>query len=117
MTAAHTVLVVAVVLVLPALVRPAVAADIDPQTGLAIAPGFEIVSAQCTVCHSGRLIAQSRADRQGWLAMIRWMQDKQGLWPLGDNEQAILDYLASQYAPTGSGRRKPLAARLMPPGT
>jgi hypothetical protein len=90
-------------------------AEIDEKTGLAIAPGFEVVSVQCTVCHSGRLISQNRADREGWQAMIRWMQDTQGLWPLGDQESAILDYLSTNYGPISAGRRRPLAPELMPP--
>ena len=91
------------------------AVEIDGNTGLIIAPGFEAVSVQCTVCHSARLISQSRADYNGWLAMIRWMQDTQGLWLLADQEQVILDYLAANYGPTVTGRRRPLALELLPP--
>ena len=81
---------------------------------MALAPGFELVSSQCTVCHSARLITQNRADRQGWLAMIRWMQDTQGLWPLGENEAPIVDYLAANYGPAATGRRRPLPPHLLP---
>ena len=84
-------------------------AETDPSSGLVIAPGYEQVKAQCTVCHSGRLVAQNRADRDGWRDMIRWMQNTQGLWPLGDAEAAILDYLATHYGPVARGRRAPLA--------
>ena len=87
----------------------------DANTGLVIAPGFEVVIVQCTVCHSARLITQNRADREGWQAMIRWMQDTQGLWSLGDNEPLVLDYLASNYGPLSVGRRRPLSADLLPP--
>ena len=80
----------------------------DPDSGLVIAPGFEQVKAQCTACHSGRLVAQNRADRDGWVQMIRWMQDTQGLWPLGEAEEEILDYLATNYPPLPRGRRMPL---------
>lgn len=83
-------------------------AKTDPTTGLVIAPGFEQVKAQCTACHSGRLVAQNRADRDGWLQMIRWMQDTQNLWPLGEAEPVILDYLAENYGPLPRGRRAPL---------
>jgi hypothetical protein len=91
------------------------AAQLDVKTGLVVAPGFEVVSVQCTVCHSARLIAQNRSDRDGWLAMIRWMQDTQGLWPLGDNEGVVLDYLAGNYGPLSVGRRRPLPPDLLPP--
>lgn len=84
------------------------AAETDPQTGLLVAAGYDQVKAQCTACHSGRLVAQNRADREGWLQMIRWMQDTQGLWPLGEAESVILDYLAEHYGPQPRGRRAPL---------
>ncbi|MEJ2491769.1 MAG: hypothetical protein P8Y84_09160 [Desulfuromonadales bacterium] len=83
--------------------------EIDKETGLTIAPGFEQVKKTCTVCHSPMLITQNKADRDGWLEMIRWMQEKQGLWELEpDVENAILDYLAENYGPTAASRRPPL---------
>lgn len=96
------------------LAMPAIAAT-DPRTGLVIGPGFEEVNVQCTVCHSAKLITQSRADRQGWLAMIRWMQETQGLWPLGNQEDRVLDYLAANYGTRPAGRRRPLPPALLPP--
>ncbi len=75
------------------------------QTGLVHDASFDIVRANCTACHSGKLIAQNRATREGWLQMIRWMQETQGLWELGVNEPKILDYLAEHYAPEETGRR------------
>ena len=68
----------------------------------------------CTVCHGARLVMQNRADRGGWLSMIRWMQETQGLWPLGDAEAPILDYLAEHYGPQPAGRRAPLPPSLLP---
>ena len=97
------------------LAMPISAAEVDAKTGLVKAPGFEVVSTQCTVCHSGRLISQNRADRDGWLAMIRWMQETQGLWPLAANESLVLDYLATNYGPLSVGRRRPLPPELLPP--
>jgi hypothetical protein len=91
------------------------AVELDARTGMVIAPGFEVVSVQCTVCHSAKLITQNRADRDGWAAMIRWMQDTQGLWSLGDNEPLVLDYLAQHYGPLAVGRRPPLPPELLPP--
>ncbi len=82
--------------------------EVDRASGLVIAPGYEQVKAQCTVCHSGRLVTQNRADREGWRQMIRWMQETQNLWPLGPAEEEILDYLAGNYGPLPGGRRAPL---------
>lgn len=72
------------------------------------------VIAHCTTCHSSALITQNRMTREGWLKTIRWMQDKQGLWPLGEHEDIVLDYLETYYFPEETGRRKPLAKHLMP---
>ena len=76
--------------------------------------GSDIVAQTCVACHSLKLVTQNRADREGWLAMIRWMQEKQGLWPLGPNEEVILDYLSTHYGPTKSFRRAPLPKQMMP---
>jgi hypothetical protein len=78
------------------------------QTGLIYAEGFNIVRGTCTACHSAKLVTQNRATREGWMEMIRWMQAKQGLWDLGDNEPIILNYLAANYAPQEVGRRSNL---------
>ncbi len=79
---------------------------IHVQTGLVYAEGFDLVRGTCTSCHSAQLITQNRATREGWLQMIRWMQQTQGLWDLGVNESQILDYLSKHYAPKDVGRRK-----------
>lgn len=74
-------------------------------SGLYVDNNFELVRANCTACHSGKLIAQNRATRAGWEQMIRWMQATQGLWDLGNKESRILDYLEKYYAPQEVGRR------------
>lgn len=88
----------------------------DPATGLLQAPGFAMVAANCTGCHSARLITQNRGDRDHWQAMIRWMQATQNLWPLDPLvEDQILGYLATNYGAASGGRRAPLPAHLLPP--
>jgi hypothetical protein len=87
---------------------------LDEDTGFVIDTGFELVRANCTACHSSGLVIQNRMNRDTWLDTIRWMQKTQGLWPLGDSEKPILDYLAKHYSPTATGRRKNLPAHLMP---
>jgi hypothetical protein len=81
---------------------------IHVQTGLVYAEGFEEVRAICTSCHSAKMVTQNRATREGWIQMIRWMQETQGLWQLGPAEPKILDYLAKHYAPEAVGRRSNL---------
>jgi hypothetical protein len=79
--------------------------SLDNTTGLIVAPGLAIVKTACVKCHSPKLITQKRATREGWVATIRWMQQTQGLWDLGKDESAILEYLAKNYAPQNQGRR------------
>ena len=73
-----------------------------------------LVSGHCGACHSLAIVAQNRMSKDDWLKTIRWMQETQGLWPLGDHEPLILDYLSKHYGPIAVGRRAPLPAHLMP---
>jgi cytochrome c1 len=86
---------------------------IDPISGFVIKPGFEMVRAHCTACHSGKLVTQNHMSRERWLSTIRWMQKTQNLWPLPQEEQ-ILDYLSTNYGEKTIGRRAPLPPNLMP---
>ncbi|MGV3640359.1 MAG: hypothetical protein ACO1NZ_07570 [Adhaeribacter sp.] len=82
--------------------------SLDAQTGLVLAPGWQVVKNNCVRCHSPKLITAKRATREGWEGTIRWMQQTQGLGNLGSDEKPILDYLAKHYAPTQEGRRPAL---------
>ncbi len=81
---------------------------IDLESGLLATGNYELVKKNCTPCHSGKLIVQNKATREGWKSMINWMQETQGLWDLGENQDEILDYLESCYGPEKIGRRKNL---------
>ena len=70
--------------------------------------GYELVVANCTNCHSAKLVTQNRATAEGWRNTIIWMQETQNLWDLGDAEEDIVAYLAKNYAPVSLGRRKNL---------
>ena len=85
-------------------------AEIDASSGLINAPGFELVKSQCTICHSGSLIVSQRLERKEWVRMIRWMQEEQGLWSLGNLEEPIVRYLTKHYGVSVdfNSRRKPL---------
>ena len=83
--------------------------------GIHVATGFkddqylDLVITNCTACHSSKLVTQNRATKEGWISMIRWMQETQKLWNLGENEAKIVEYLSKNYAPTKTGRRQPLS--------
>ncbi|AUP77435.1 monoheme cytochrome C [Flavivirga eckloniae] len=74
-------------------------------TGFKNDEGLQIVIASCTPCHSAKLVTQNRANKEGWVSIIRWMQETQNLWDLGKNEAIIVDYLAKNYASEETGRR------------
>jgi hypothetical protein len=81
----------------------------DAETGLIIDPNLYMVKAQCTSCHSSKLIIQNRFTRDGWRQKIRWMQANHNLWELGETEKQVLDYLEKNYAPSATvSRRAPL---------
>lgn len=82
---------------------------IHVPSGFIANEGFKTVLANCTNCHSSKLVIQNRATREGWESMIRWMQQTQKLWDLGENEGVILDYLSKNYAPEEKGRRAALS--------
>ncbi len=85
--------------------------QLDKETSLVIDERLILVKAQCTACHSSKLIVQSHLTRDGWRQKIRWMQRTQKLWDLGESEPVVLDYLAKYYGPEDrsfDGRRLPL---------
>ena len=88
-------------------------------SNFALGEGRDQVVANCTACHSDKLVRQNRADSQGWRELIRWMQKKQGLWPLDpQTEDAIVGYLATHYGRpqiADDTRRPALSDGLMPP--
>ena len=78
-------------------------------TGLIADEGLNLVIAHCTGCHSAKLVTQNRFNEVGWIRVIRWMQETQNLWDLGESEEAIVKYLGKHYAPEFAGRRMPLS--------
>ena len=104
----------------PAPAEPAavVAAEpaLDPVSGLRMTGDWELVRATCSGCHSTRLITNQRGSAEQWVAMIRWMQEKQNLWEFAPSvEERIVNYLAENYPPGASQRRAALSPDLMPP--
>ncbi len=87
--------------------QPVLSADTlkkDTESGLIDAPNLMMVKAQCTACHSSKLILQHRFTRAGWLDRIRWMQKYHKLWDLGESEKVVLDYLETYYSPVSAVR-------------
>ena len=82
--------------------------QLDSLTGLVVDENLHLIKANCLACHSSQMIIQNRLTKQDWLKSIRWMQETQNLWDLGQNEAPILEYLAKNYAPEARFRRKPL---------
>lgn len=97
--------------------EPVVAAEpaLDPVTGFKMTGDWELVRANCTACHSSKLITQQRGTSQQWLTMIRWMQKKQNLWQFDPaTEEKIINYLAENYPPSDAQRRAALPPDQMP---
>lgn len=98
----------------PQLVQEAFQGDQLIEDGVHVATGFVegeglmMVVNNCTNCHSAKLVTQNRFTKEGWIQVIRWMQETQGLWDLGPNEAVIVEYLSNHYAPEDRGRRKQL---------
>lgn len=81
------------------------------ENGIHVATGLKdddylpLVITHCTPCHSAKLVTQNRATKEGWSGIIKWMQETQNLWDLGNNEDLITTYLAKNYGPKKKGRR------------
>lgn len=78
------------------------------RTGFIEAPGMQETITNCTSCHSAQLVIQNRMNKETWQTTIKWMQETQNLWDLGENEDVIIDYLVKNYPPSSKGRRETL---------
>jgi len=81
---------------------------IHVRTGFKDGEGVLVVANTCTVCHSSKLVIQNRMNKARWNETIKWMQETQGLWDLGENQKVIVDYLVKNYPITSKGRRERL---------
>lgn len=79
------------------------------ESGLIDAEGLMVVVNNCTNCHSAKLLIQNRMNAERWNATIKWMQETQNLWDLGENQDVIVNYLVTNYPPKKKGRREPLS--------
>lgn len=81
---------------------------IHVRTGLIDAEGLMVVVSNCTSCHSAKLLTQNRMNAARWNETIKWMQETQGLWDLGGNQEIIVNYLVTNYPLKKKGRRMKL---------
>lgn len=79
------------------------------RTGLIEAQGVMTVISNCTSCHSSKLILQNRMSAESWNTTIKWMQETQNLWDLGENQEIIVNYLTTNYPIEEKGRRENLS--------
>ncbi|MEE9397077.1 MAG: hypothetical protein V3V31_08720 [Methylococcales bacterium] len=80
--------------------------QLNPETGLKIDKGYEIVEAYCIGCHTGKKVSLHSATREGWKATVGKMQ-KIGQWtfdPLTEN--LILNYLSKNYPEEDLARKE-----------
>ena len=76
--------------------------------------GVDLVLENCTACHSTKIIRENYMSREAWDKTITWMQQKQGLWELGEiNRKIILDYLAKAQG-ISSNKDKPVRKQTNP---
>ena len=95
----------------------AIAEELDEVTGLIKDTGWTQVRNHCGACHSYSVVTSQRANRDGWLDVIRRMQKSHNFWQLPpETEATLLDYLAENYGPSESKRRRraQLASELLP---
>lgn len=65
---------------------------------LLAAPGVEETFAYCSGCHSERIVAQQGLTRDGWIEILEWMVEEQGMGEIEEPDLTlILDYLATHY--------------------
>lgn len=81
---------------------------IHVRTGLKDGEGLMTVVSNCTSCHSAKIIMQNRMSAERWNSTIKWMQETQNLWDLGENQEVIVNYLVTNYPLQKKGRRQPL---------
>lgn len=74
-------------------------------SGLIADEGYDLVLSNCTACHSVKLVTQNKGTEEDWKSIIKWMQETQNLWDLGENESPLVKYLAKNYGPTKKSRR------------
>ena len=73
--------------------------DLPPETAaFKNAPGAELATGQCLVCHSADYVTtQPPFSRAGWKASVEKMQLKYGASLPADQVEALVDYLVKTF--------------------
>ena len=60
---------------------------------------FELVDAYCTACHSASIVMQQRATPERWKELLVWMEEKQGMAKIPDEDEAlVLEYIGTYFS-------------------
>ena len=73
--------------------------DEPPEYGVLVAAaGVDDTYAYCTACHSERIVAQQGLERDGWVELLEWMVEEQGMAEIDEPDLGVvLDYLTENY--------------------
>ncbi len=96
-------------------VPPARQRQVPPPPSLPEGKGKQIVETKCVGCHDANVIVRRQADRAGWAQVIENMrmyaQGSTMAEDLTDEEESVLlDYAATHFSVSGSGRETPKPA-------
>jgi len=59
---------------------------------------FELVDIYCNACHSLNIVMQQNFDAARWDELLTWMQNKQGMAPLPDDDRKnVVSYLSQNF--------------------
>ena len=75
--------------------------DEPPEFGVFfVAEGVEDTYAYCSACHSERIVAQQGLTRDGWIELLEWMVEDQGMAEIDEPDYSVvIDYLSTHYGP------------------
>jgi len=60
---------------------------------------YELVDAYCTACHSASIVMQQQATPQRWKELLVWMEEKQGMPKITDEDEAlVLEYIGIYFS-------------------
>lgn len=71
------------------------------QVTLPEGPGATVITGACQNCHGLDTITSAHHDADGWRATVLNMISRGAEIP-DDDQQTVIDYLASHYGPVGS---------------